>query len=680
MALAVAPTVPAPRTGDIYYDSALGSIRHWDGAAWHTYVTLDQTQTITGTKTFSTPIGISSGGTNSAATATLGGVGYGTGTAHAYTGAGTATQVLTSAGAAAPVWATLDLTYLPGASFKEPVKAASTVNVALTGLQTVDTISLVATDRVLLKNQTAPAENGIWIVQSGAWNRPPGADASGDIAGALVSVDSGVQGGTRWVTTFKTTDTINTTAMNWFANLDASFLSSTTPAPNAVAGTVGTGTTLARADHVHAGVSSLSGTANQISASASGGLVTLSLPAAVTISGLMTAAGFANTGQTGAVSATRYVGGTASVAPTSGTFLAGDWVIALTGVIWICTVGGTPGTWVNAAAGSGGVTSLAVTNNASVNASTGAVTITNSMTPSFTSVSLSTPLQTASGGTGANIAGNAGSVIYGVNTAQLGQTAVGSAGQLLTSTGATAPAWVTLVPVANGGTNSSATATAGGIGYGTGTAHAYSAAGTTGQFLKSGVAGAPTWVTPASTDLSNDAALMHLATTETVTAQHLFFGGSGVVALQARAASAGNADALQIFDSSNVLRAKFDPSGNIAATNFVDIAGTGPYLNLGANTMIVQGRTSGNIPLTVKGAASQSVDIAQFVNSGGTTLVTISNVGTLQSFSNIIATDFSTGTFGTVTAGFGTFSQTVTAAGNGVFANSTDALFWMGGM
>ena len=51
-----------------------------------------------------------------------------------------------------------------------------------------------------------------------------------------------------------------------------------------------------------------------------------------------------------------------------------------------------------------------------------------------------------------------------------------------------------LLPIANGGTNSSATATAGGIGYGTGTAHAYSVAGTTGQFLQSNGSGAPTWV------------------------------------------------------------------------------------------------------------------------------------------------------------------------------------------
>lgn len=50
-----------------------------------------------------------------------------------------------------------------------------------------------------------------------------------------------------------------------------------------------------------------------------------------------------------------------------------------------------------------------------------------------------------------------------------------------------------VLPIANGGTNSTATATAGGVGYGTGTAHAYTSAGTSGQALVSGGSGAPTF-------------------------------------------------------------------------------------------------------------------------------------------------------------------------------------------
>lgn len=55
-------------------------------------------------------------------------------------------------------------------------------------------------------------------------------------------------------------------------------------------------------------------------------------------------------GLTGATANSRYVGATTSGAPTSGTFAVGDHVIDQTGVVWICTVAGTPGTWINTVA------------------------------------------------------------------------------------------------------------------------------------------------------------------------------------------------------------------------------------------------------------------------------------------------------------------------------------------
>ena len=49
------------------------------------------------------------------------------------------------------------------------------------------------------------------------------------------------------------------------------------------------------------------------------------------------------------------------------------------------------------------------------------------------------------------------------------------------------------LPIANGGTNSTATPTAGGAAYGTGSAYAFTAAGTSGQIFRSNGASAPTW-------------------------------------------------------------------------------------------------------------------------------------------------------------------------------------------
>lgn len=48
---------------------------------------------------------------------------------------------------------------------------------------------------------------------------------------------------------------------------------------------------------------------------------------------------------TGATTASGYVGGTASGAPSSGTFAVGDMVITQNGPIYVCTTAGTPGTW-----------------------------------------------------------------------------------------------------------------------------------------------------------------------------------------------------------------------------------------------------------------------------------------------------------------------------------------------
>jgi hypothetical protein len=64
-------------------------------------------------------------------------------------------------------------------------------------------------------------------------------------------------------------------------------------------------------------------------------------------------------GLTGAVTQTRLVGGNASGAPTTGTFVAGDIAADLTGKLWMCTTGGTPGTWTQLGASGSAMTNIA---------------------------------------------------------------------------------------------------------------------------------------------------------------------------------------------------------------------------------------------------------------------------------------------------------------------------------
>ncbi len=81
---------------------------------------------------------------------------------------------------------------------KTPVRCATTANITLSGLQTIDAIVLVADDRVLVKNQTTTSENGIWVVSSTAWARAADFDGNRDIVkGTLIAINEGTVNATR---------------------------------------------------------------------------------------------------------------------------------------------------------------------------------------------------------------------------------------------------------------------------------------------------------------------------------------------------------------------------------------------------------------------------------------------------------------------------------------------------
>ena len=81
-----------------------------------------------------------------------------------------------------------------GVDWKASVKAASAVNISLTGEQTIDGVALTDGDRVLIKSQTAGTENGIYVVYSGAWSRSDDANSNANITpGLAVFVEQGTQ-------------------------------------------------------------------------------------------------------------------------------------------------------------------------------------------------------------------------------------------------------------------------------------------------------------------------------------------------------------------------------------------------------------------------------------------------------------------------------------------------------
>jgi len=69
------------------------------------------------------------------------------------------------------------------AAIKLPCLAATVSNVTLSGEQSIDGVSLVAGDRVLVKNQTTGSENGIYVVSTGDWVRASDLNGSFDAVG-----------------------------------------------------------------------------------------------------------------------------------------------------------------------------------------------------------------------------------------------------------------------------------------------------------------------------------------------------------------------------------------------------------------------------------------------------------------------------------------------------------------
>ena len=103
-----------------------------------------------------------------------------------------------------------------GLAPKDSVRAATTANITLSAPQTIDGISVIAGDRVLVKDQSTPATNGIYTVAASAWVRGTDMDAWSEVPGAFTFVEQGtVNADSGWVSTADTGGTLGTTAITW---------------------------------------------------------------------------------------------------------------------------------------------------------------------------------------------------------------------------------------------------------------------------------------------------------------------------------------------------------------------------------------------------------------------------------------------------------------------------------
>lgn len=84
----------------------------------------------------------------------------------------------------------------PGLAIKTPCRVATTANITLAGLQTIDGVVLSDGDRVLVKDQTNSVDNGVYRASSGNWLRATDWNGAHEVVeGTLVEVVSGETNG-----------------------------------------------------------------------------------------------------------------------------------------------------------------------------------------------------------------------------------------------------------------------------------------------------------------------------------------------------------------------------------------------------------------------------------------------------------------------------------------------------
>lgn len=103
-----------------------------------------------------------------------------------------------------------------GIDAKASCRAATTANITLSGNQTIDGVAVIAGDRVLVKNQSSAAENGIYVAAVSTWSRAADANTWDELVAAYTFIENGTDNGSNgYICTIAPGGTLGTTPVTW---------------------------------------------------------------------------------------------------------------------------------------------------------------------------------------------------------------------------------------------------------------------------------------------------------------------------------------------------------------------------------------------------------------------------------------------------------------------------------
>lgn len=103
-----------------------------------------------------------------------------------------------------------------GIDAKASCRAATTANITLSGNQTIDGVAVIAGDRVLVKNQSSAAENGIYVAAASTWSRAADANTWDELVAAYTFIENGTDNGSNgYICTIAPGGTLGTTPVTW---------------------------------------------------------------------------------------------------------------------------------------------------------------------------------------------------------------------------------------------------------------------------------------------------------------------------------------------------------------------------------------------------------------------------------------------------------------------------------